>query len=56
MQKRYLLLSVFVLGAFLGFAQHENILPASVEKMKMDWLWEKTTLPKIGRASCRERV
>lgn len=43
MQKRYLLLSVFVLGAFLGFAQHENILPASVEKMKMDWLWEKTT-------------
>lgn len=38
-----LILLVFSSLALLGFAQDENQSPAAIEKMKLNWIWNKTS-------------
>ncbi len=38
-----LILSIFISLSLFGYAQDENQSPAAIEKMKLNWMWNKTT-------------
>lgn len=38
-----LILSIFISFSLFGYAQDENQSPAAIEKMKLNWIWNKTT-------------